>query len=150
MAVKITKTGTIRTFDKGVATAITASDTNDEVTAAGHGITTGQLVDILGHTGSTPDINGQGQAVTVVDADTFTIDGVDITVAGNADGTVTRFNTSLSGENDSFVYLYDEIGDTVEIKHYGKPMHRRTPLAEYTDNLGAGFADFAAFLTYIG
>lgn len=67
--------------------ATTAS--NDRVTtSSAHGLTTGDEVTIAGNTGTTPDINGANQAITVVDTTNFTIDGVDITVDGNADGTV--------------------------------------------------------------
>ncbi len=67
--------------------ATTAS--NDQVTtSAAHGLITGDQVVIAGNTGTTPDINGANQTITVVDTTNFIIDGVDITVDGNADGTV--------------------------------------------------------------
>jgi len=150
MPVKITKTSTLRQFDKGVSLNIAATDVDDTVdTSTPHNLATGQLVDIIGNTGTTPAINGQAQAITVVSPTVFSIDGVDITVAGNADGTVTRFNTSFVAENTSFVYNYDEVGNTIEILHSGKVIQSRTLLTEYTDNTGAGFASFAAFITYV-
>jgi hypothetical protein len=72
------------------AVSITSSDVNDQVlTAAVHGLTTGDFVNISGHSGSTPDINGANQQITVVDTTHFTIDGVDITVGGTG-GTVQK------------------------------------------------------------
>lgn len=50
------------------------------ITAAAHGLTTGNNILIAGHTGSTPDINGS-HTVTVTGTDTFTIP-VNVTVAG--------------------------------------------------------------------
>jgi len=63
---------------------ITSSDagTDQVLTAAAHNLATADKVNIVGHTGSTPDINGANQQITVVDTTHFTIDGVDITVGG--------------------------------------------------------------------
>jgi len=55
------------------------------ITAAGHGLQTGQEVTIAGSTGGTPTVNGS-RIVTVVDEDTFTIP-VNVSVAGTG-GTV--------------------------------------------------------------
>lgn len=49
-------------------------------TAETHGLTTGDEITIIGHTGSTPDINGT-HVVVVVNSNTFTIP-VDVTIAG--------------------------------------------------------------------
>jgi len=63
--------------------SITSSDADDSVlTAAAHNLSTGDFVNIVGHSGSTPDINGANQQITVVDSTNFTIDGVNITVGG--------------------------------------------------------------------
>lgn len=79
---------------------LTSSQANPSVitTDGAHGLVTGDTVEIAGHTGSTPDINGV-HAVTVTGEDTFTI-AVNVTVAG-ADGTVTR----MSSRNGLAAYL---------------------------------------------
>lgn len=65
---------------------------NDQITTAvPHGLTTGDVVIIAGHAGSTPSINGQA-TVTVVDPTNFTI-GVNITVGGTG-GTVTEVTSN--------------------------------------------------------
>lgn len=104
--------------------AVTAS--NDQITtSSSHGLTSGDEVVITGNTGTTPDINGANQAITVVDATNFTIDGVDITVDGNADGTVQE-------ENGPFVTLTKYTRLTV--RSAGDIAICRNGLA---DNLGA-------------
>jgi len=50
------------------------------ITAPSHGLITGDIIIISGHTGSTPDINGQ-RTVTVTGVDTFTIP-VNVSVGG--------------------------------------------------------------------
>lgn len=82
----------------GVSFAPTAAAVNIATVATGnpgvvntstvHGLTTGDTVTIAGNTGSTPDINGS-HTVTVTDTDSFTLDGVNVTVAGTG-GTVTK------------------------------------------------------------
>lgn len=64
-------------------------------TTGPHGLVTGQKVVIAGHSGSTPAINGQ-QTVTVLTPTTFSITGVNVTVAGTG-GTVTHASTVLGG-----------------------------------------------------
>lgn len=56
------------------AVALTSSTAADPcvITAAGHGLQTGDEVVIAGHTGTTPTINGT-RAVTRLNADTFSI-----------------------------------------------------------------------------
>ena len=62
--------------------AITSSNaTNEQFTATGHGLNTGDGVVIKSHTGSTPSVAGN-YTVTVVDANTFTLDTVSLTVGG--------------------------------------------------------------------
>ena len=56
------------------------------ITCAGHGRATGETVTISGHTGSTPDLNGEW-AVTVLSPDTFSIPEA-VTSAGTG-GTMT-------------------------------------------------------------
>jgi hypothetical protein len=56
------------------------------ITCAGHGRATGETVTISGHTGSTPDINGEW-AVTVLSPDTFSIPEA-VSIAGTG-GTMT-------------------------------------------------------------
>lgn len=62
--------------------------------SAPHGLTTGDTVVIAGHSGSTPDINGE-QTVTVVTTTTFTI-AVNVTVGGTG-GSFTRGKTQAGG-----------------------------------------------------
>lgn len=52
------------------------------ITCAGHGRATGETVTISGHTGSTPDLNGEW-AVTVLSPDTFSIPEA-VTIAGTS------------------------------------------------------------------
>ena len=59
-----------------------------------HGLTNGQAVLIAGHSGSTPDINGE-QVATVVSTTTFTI-AVNVTVGGTG-GTVVQANSLAGG-----------------------------------------------------
>lgn len=63
-------------------------------TAAPHSLTTGDVVLIAGHSGSTPSINGS-HSVTVTGASTFTI-AVNVTTGGTG-GTMTRTNSRSGG-----------------------------------------------------
>lgn len=63
-------------------------------TAKPHGLATGDIILIAGHTGSSPTVNGQ-RTVTVTGASTFTIP-VNVTVAGTG-GTFVRANSILGG-----------------------------------------------------
>ena len=78
---------------------ITDSTVADEINTspAGlpHGVAVGDVIVIAGHTGSTPDINGEQTVATIVDADTFTI-STDITVAGTG-GTYTVASRAFGG-----------------------------------------------------
>ena len=64
-----------------------ANPTN--IKADGHGLSTGDVVEITGHTGSTPSIDGTRQ-VTVTDSDNFTIDDLEVTVAGTGGSVSSR------------------------------------------------------------
>jgi len=80
---------------KSILIPIDNSATNDEVTTqTPHGFSTGDFVTIADHSGSTPDINGADQQITVVNDVKFTIDGIDITIAGTG-GTVQRTRAKL-------------------------------------------------------
>jgi hypothetical protein len=101
--------GTSTTVDQALnpllpVTVITSSDagTDRVLTASPHGLTTGEVVLITGHTGSTPDVNGgHGYAVTVVDSTHFTLAGVDFSVGGTG-GTVKKVS-SLGASADLHV-----------------------------------------------
>ena len=72
------------------AVAIATSNASSQViTSSPHGLTSGDVVVVTGHSGSTPSINGQQTVDAVVDSVTFTMVGVTITVGGTG-GTVKR------------------------------------------------------------
>lgn len=82
----------------GANVAITSSSTAELLTTAAHGLpvgSSGQLIKIAGHTGSTPDINGTWYVASVPSSTTFTIAGVDITVGGTG-GTLNLLNTGVT------------------------------------------------------
>jgi hypothetical protein len=64
----------------------------DRITVTGHGLSTGQAVQVVNHIGSTPHIGGV-YSVTVLDANTITI-GVNITSAGSG-GYLTRVGSGV-------------------------------------------------------
>lgn len=68
-------------------------------TATAHGYVTGDKVNIAGHTGSTPDINGN-HTVTVTDSTHFTIP-VNVTVGGTG-GTVVRIGRQVLADKANF------------------------------------------------
>jgi hypothetical protein len=78
----------------GSNVAITSSATTDVVTSAAHGLVAGDLIRIVGHTGSTPDINGTHYVASVPSSTTFTI-GIDITVGGTG-GILNKLNTGTT------------------------------------------------------
>lgn len=85
-------TGSVRLVDLGAvaSVAITSSSVASPsviTTAAAHGLETGDVVTITGHSGSTPDINGS-HTVTVLSSTTFSIP-VNVTTGGTG-GTVQR------------------------------------------------------------
>lgn len=91
-------TATLQTPDAPPAVAITASATGNPVTittATAHGFTSGQLVDIAGHGGSVPDINGK-RVVTVTGPTTFTLT-LHVTVAGTG-GTARLASQTATGQ----------------------------------------------------
>jgi hypothetical protein len=63
-------------------------------TSEPHGLTTGQIVLIAGHSGSTPDINGE-EAVTVVTTTTFTV--VQNVTVGGTGGTIVQSDSVAGG-----------------------------------------------------
>ncbi len=76
------------------------------VTITGHGRSSGEVLYIDGVSGMT-EINGQAYSITVIDADTFSLDGVDSTGFGayTSDGTAYRYvqpsdTLTWSGEFD--------------------------------------------------
>jgi len=80
-------------------TAITSSSVaNPSVitTTTAHGLTTGNKVYIVGHTGSTPDINSTVYVATVTGTTTFTIP-VNVTVGGTG-GTLGVFPATNTGD----------------------------------------------------
>lgn len=83
-----------------VATPVTSSSVANPTTITttiAHGLTTGNIVVITGHTGSTatPSLNNRGFAVTVTGTTTFTITA-DVTVGGTG-GQVVRVTSANGG-----------------------------------------------------
>ena len=70
-----------------ISTSSVADSTS--IKADGHGLSTGDVVEITGHSGSTPSIDGTRQ-VTVTDSDNFTIDDLEVTVAGTGGSVSSR------------------------------------------------------------
>jgi hypothetical protein len=84
------------------STTISSSSVADPtvITATAHGFSiTGQIVIISGHTGSTPDINGEW-VITYVNANTFTIP-IEVTVGGTG-GTVTERSDHVGVDDGGF------------------------------------------------
>jgi hypothetical protein len=78
--------------DYATAVTISSSGTDDNIiTASAHGLSAGDHVLIAGHSGSTPDINGDQVVNTVTNTTAFMI-GTDITVGGTG-GTVKKTST---------------------------------------------------------
>lgn len=88
------------TYTKSIS-SIVASGGNARVTITGHGLVTGDKVDVSG-SNSTPSINGL-RTVTYVDANTVDITGITITVSGNA-GTAANRSTVVG----TFMAYWDE------------------------------------------
>lgn len=63
---------------------ITSSNSGDEriTTSAAHGLAVGDGVQISGHSGSTPSLNGDWEVASVPTSTTFTLTGVNITTGG--------------------------------------------------------------------
>lgn len=79
------------------ATTITSSSVANPTvitTATAHNLTTGDYIEILNHTGSTPSLNGYQGPVTVLTTTTFSIP-VNVTVGGSG-GTVRKITMVLS------------------------------------------------------
>ncbi len=78
-------------------TAITSSSVANPTvvtTSSAHNLTTGDYIEILNHTGSTPSLNGYQGPVTVLTSTTFSIP-VNVTVGGSG-GTVRKITMVLS------------------------------------------------------
>jgi len=88
--------------DAVTITSSSVANPTNILTAAAHGLTSGDSVLIAGHSGSTPDINGY-HTVTVVDATNFTIP-VNVTVGGSG-GTSTL--TSTRNGAAGFLHIID-------------------------------------------
>ncbi|MDH5764171.1 MAG: DUF11 domain-containing protein, partial [Nitrospinota bacterium] len=89
--------------------AITSIDTGtDIITVNAHGLTNGQFISISGSdaelTGGVP-LDGNSWQVTVLDADTFQIFGVDIVNSPGALGTISYTNGVID-DGDDIVYTY--------------------------------------------
>ena len=111
--------------DNGYAAAAVAiassSVANPSVitTSAAHGLQTGDTVEIAGHSGSTPDINGN-HVVTVVTTTTFTI-AVNVTTGGTG-GTCRRSSTRGGGTADLHVSALDrDSGDGLQVDVLDSP-----------------------------
>ncbi|MGE0451780.1 MAG: helix-turn-helix domain-containing protein, partial [Vicinamibacterales bacterium] len=78
------------------AKSLTSSTADDPcvITAAGHGLQTGDEIVIAGHAGTTPTINGT-RVVTRIDADSFSIPVDTAGGEAGAGGTATATLTSL-------------------------------------------------------
>jgi hypothetical protein len=86
----------------GSITSSTAA--NDRIlTAAAHGLVTGQVIRISGHSGSTPDINGDW-TVEVFDTDEFTLKQGSGTLNITVGGTGGTFTTDIDHSLDQFFY----------------------------------------------
>jgi hypothetical protein len=79
----------------GVITAIAQPTNPTSITSVAHGLTTGAVITVTGVVGMT-ELNGNDYVITVVDANTFTLDGVDNTffvayISGGAWATTNQF-----------------------------------------------------------
>jgi hypothetical protein len=106
------------------ATTITSSSVANPTvitTAAAHNLTTGDYVEIVGHTGSTPSLIGYNGPVTVLTSTTFSLP-VNVTVGGSG-GTVRKITMVLSvngqaaGDSANWNPLY--ASPPVRISQYG-------------------------------
>lgn len=86
------------TAAEGDISAILNSNPCEVTTTAAHGFATGNEVEFSGVGGMT-QLNGNTYTITVVDADTFTLDATDATAYGvyTSGGTVTRVSTPTGG-----------------------------------------------------
>lgn len=104
--------------DKNIVSTSQANPCNIEVT--GHGYTTGDEVFISG-VGGMYELNNRQYTITVVDADNFTLDGIDSTAytAFTTGGTVAKvYEVSTSyTEDELFDLYYAQTADVMTICH---------------------------------
>lgn len=111
-AVHIEITGAEPNVGNTASSVITSSSVANPtvITSPAHGLTTGDVITIVGHTGSTPDINGS-RTVTVTGVNTFTIP-LTVTVAGTG-GTAERtagFGGNVGTEKRYYVLVDAPVG----------------------------------------
>lgn len=105
-------------------------DPTEIATDGAHGLVTGDSVVIAGHSGSTPDINGE-YTVTVTGTDTFTIP---VEVSGDGTGgTVTK--TSTSHGLSAYLHVFSFTGTSVTVK-----LQDSADNSSFADITGAAFA----------
>lgn len=98
-------------FHGGVIQYITAENPA-KVTSIGHQLRTGDVIKIAG-ANATPSIDGI-QTITKVDADTFTLDGVTVTTAGNCGFYGKRVTEIHSGTGDMSFFLRERPVQEIE------------------------------------
>lgn len=96
----ITTTGTVTVLNNVAISANTLANPTVITTATAHGLTTGNIVYVVGNITSVPSINGASYVVTVTSPTTFTIP-VNVTTAGTG-GTLGVFPT---GNTTDLVYM---------------------------------------------
>lgn len=88
----------------GIITAILQPSNPTQITSPSHGLSTGDVI-LISNVGGMIELNDQTYTITVVDANTFTLDGVDdtsftpYTSGGNWVSTVTEVSFMLFGNN---------------------------------------------------
>lgn len=129
---------------QGPAVSITSSSVANPTTITcpvAHGLTTGNIIVISGHTGSTPSINGQ-HTVTVTGTNTFTIP-VNVTVGGTGGQFVNVTTTNANGAADLHVTaltLGGYTSVTVKVRHSADNI-TFTDLVTFTTVTAAPFAE---------
>lgn len=110
----------VKTGDFTATTITNATQANPcQITAAGHGLETGENAGIAGVGGMT-ELNGNSSTITKVDADNFTLDGTDSTGYGayttggtvTSEGPVTLTLTYPLGSIDGIVRITDYTSET--------------------------------------
>lgn len=108
------------------------------ITATAHGLVTGDSVEIAGHTGSTPALDGD-YTVTVLDDETFTVP-VNVSVGGTG-GTVTKTSTNFG--LSAYLQVLAVTGTSVTVKLQDCEKSGGT----YADITGAAFTAATALGT---